>query len=228
MVRLRSFSCVVLLIAGGLPGCASHFRSATCRPGLAPPFGDLVPEVGPRTPLTPDLSSITSLADVERTLGSPPEADQYRLLTARQCQCLAAAESSLGNLLERESQLAAPRGWCGHKLDRGIAALRDLLAIRAIDERNSAAAKALELYYLLAEAEYNGDILKRSLKEIDSAIVNYQQVQKQGLRLPVDEGTLVRQRLELCDRQAQVQGAIPQLNGQLCLLLGWDPGHGAP
>lgn len=210
------------LLSGSL-GCA---HSANCR--TVPPFGAIVPQLGASTPLTLDLVAVTSLADIERTLGSAAEPNQYRQLTAFQCQCLAAAASPRGNLLAQQSEAGVSARYSGHRHDRGASVLRELMAIRAVEERNDSAAKALELYYRLAEAEYNRGVLQRSFAEIDGAIANYHQVHKQGLRLPVDEGTLQRQRLELCDRQAQTHGAITQLNGQLCVLLGLEADPGLP
>jgi len=94
----------------------------------------------------------------------------YYVLTARQCQALAAAHAVWGNVLDEESELAARLVGRGRTLRGRSAALQsDLLRYAALAERNQAAADALELFYRLAEAEAYWDICQAALCLIDQA-----------------------------------------------------------
>jgi hypothetical protein len=99
--------------------------------------------------------------------GRPPG---YYVLTARQCQALAAAHAVWGNILDEESELAARLVGRGRTLRARSAALQsDLLRYAALAERNQAAADALELFYRLAEAEAQWDLCQAALHLLDQA-----------------------------------------------------------
>jgi outer membrane protein TolC len=149
-------------------------------------------------------------------------------LLAEQCQCLAAANSSLGNLLAAESG-----GATAADMDRlGMAAdastRRNVLACRSVEERNRCAAAALRLFYLLAEAEANCDLLRQTIQETDHAIDYLRRLKERGLQVHMDDGPLQRQRLDLLDQWTQLEVSLRQMTAQLRALLGWDAGHQTP
>ena len=103
-----------------------------------------------------------------------------------------------------------------------------ILAYAAVDERNRAAAQALEVFYLLAEAEANRDILRRGVERADAMLNDLADLEKQGLTVPPDADSIRRQRLDLLDRQAQLELSLRQLNSQLRRLLGVESSEPAP
>ena len=152
--------------------------------------------------------------------GDPRE---YRLLDAETCKCQAAAGSLFGNLLDSQSR-ALHQDWstsrCGQS---GATDLEgNLLAHKAVHARNEAAADALELYYLLAEAEANQEFLDQSLTEVTTALGNLKDAEEVGFAVEEDYVNLLRRRNELVSQQAALKPAIHELNGKLYRLLGVD------
>ena len=97
-----------------------------------------------------------------------------------------------------------------------------LMAYRAADERNKAAGTALELYYSLAEAEANRDVLDRGIDEVDRAIANLDQLKRSGLKIPMDQTALMRQKLDWLDRQIQLNAAASKMQNQLQQICGFQ------
>jgi hypothetical protein len=104
-------------------------------------------------------------------------------------------------------------------LTQADALLADLLALRAIEERNKASAAALELFYRLTETVLQRDVLRRSVQEADLAIADHRQLRQQGVPLPGDDSALQRQRLELLGRQVELDASAEEIEGHLCRLL---------
>jgi len=97
-------------------------------------------------------------------------AEDYYVLTARQCQALAAAHAVWGNILDEESELTAAVVGRGRTPRARAAALQsDLLRYSALSERNRAAGDALELFYRLAEAEAHWDLSEAALELLQKA-----------------------------------------------------------
>lgn len=143
-------------------------------------------------------------------------------LAAPDAQCQAAARSSLANLIEMERGIAANSGKAclPCKSDCSAQMKDDLLALRAIEERNRAAGSALELYYRLTEAEAGLDILAESQRGVDHVLVNVAELRAQGIKIDVDEEALRRRKLELFDQQAEAELGRDQSHGGLKVLLG--------
>jgi outer membrane protein TolC len=161
---------------------------------------------------------------VDKALAKKREAEGYRLLNESQCQCLAAANSTLGNLLAEENTTLG--GQYAGRRDRDAMArslLADMVALRAVEERNRSAGTALELYYRLAGAYFGRDQLDRSLEEVRRSIRNFRQAKATGLSVPGDEEKLQVREIELVDQKVQLDAAIGQLDGQLCSLIGVEP-----
>lgn len=225
MTRLAGWVVVAgLFCLGATAGCAP-VRLAGPR---LPLHGNLpgtvtLPSIGKPTPVALASLGLPSHQAVEKALNDRPEISGYRLLTESQCQCLAAAESTLGNLLASERQ-SVLTGIVGRR-DRdalGRSVLADVLGIRAVEERNRSAAQALELYYRLAGAYFARDRLDQSLAEIRRWIDDIGKAKESGLTLPQDDSKLQIQQIQLRDRKVQLDAAIDQLDDQLCQLLGLE------
>jgi hypothetical protein len=108
-----------------------------------------------RGKIAADLSTLPSYEAVDQALGQPPKPLEYRVLTAGEVQCLAAAASPTAKLLVAESEavLSGGGGILHQAAQRAAPMQSKLLCIYAIDERNKSAGMALELFYSLAEAE---------------------------------------------------------------------------
>jgi len=180
-----------------------------------------LPTVAEPSKVSLDALSLPSFQAVEKALGRKSEVASYRLLSESQCQCLAAANSTLGNLLAAEQAASAGQG--SGRRDRDAVArslLGNVLALRAVEERNRSAAAAMELYYRLAGAYFGRGQLDHSLEEVRRSIRNFRQAKATGLSLPGDEEKLQLQEIELVDRKVQVDAGIGQLDAQLCRLIG--------
>jgi hypothetical protein len=205
-----------------ISGCCA--RRTCCqaeqRTCIVQPLADTISPVPSPGVVNANWASFPAAEQVTAASGAEPAITGYRPLTAEQCQCQAVANAALANILAAESQYIrctrVDRHGC---LTPDDALMADLLALRAVDERNKAAAAALELFYRLAEAQLQRDVLSRSLQEIDSAIANYGQLHQRGLPLPSDDSALQRQRLDLLARQVQLNTSSRDADGQLCRLL---------
>ncbi len=158
-------------------------------------------------------------------MGKPRAIPVYRCLSARDCQCLAVEASPLGNLLDRESQLSSQQA-SARKIGRNKALQAtdlkvQMLTYLAQEDRNRSAARALDAYYNLGEAEAGADILQRSLTQVANALTTARELKAKGL--PADDTALYRQQLDLLVREAHLQVRTQQLNSELRTLLGFEP-----
>ncbi|GIW78258.1 MAG: hypothetical protein KatS3mg105_0065 [Gemmatales bacterium] len=164
----------------------------------------------------------------------PPTAEEAELATqsisavyergldASTCQCMAAAASFLGNMIEQEQKEFDLRIQPVRKRQKRLAELgRTLLWYSALLERNKSAANALVVYYRLAEAQARLEILQASTQAVDEAIAKTQDLIRRGLRSPLDGEALKRQRLELEQNRVRLQRGIRQSNRALRRLLGY-------
>lgn len=231
MLRLLSASLWGLLLASLLAGCA-HRRSSCTASGMGTgptaPQAATAPQptatLSERGKIAADLSTLPSYEAVDQALGQPPKPLEYRVLTAGEVQCLAAAASPTAKLLVAESEavLSGGGGILHQAAQRAAPMQSKLLCIYAIDERNKSAGMALELFYSLAEAEVNRDLLEKSVAEVDRAAANLEQLKQSGLKIPTDRSALDRQKLDWLDRRIQLLSSIRQMQGQLQQLVGVD------
>ena len=146
----------LLCVVGMAAGCATSRSNSASGVSAAGAVTPSLPLIGQPTPISLDSLSLPSRQTVEQARTKKPEATGYRLLLEPQCQCLGAAQSTLGNLLDnqRDAVLAGAAGHCRRNA-RGRGSLTaDLLALRAVEERNHSAATALTLYYQLNAAPF--------------------------------------------------------------------------
>ncbi len=181
-----------------------------------------------RGEILPDLSALGLYESVDLTRGGKTAPSQYGALDAQRCQCLAAANSFLGNAYDSQRQLLDGSTTRSCSRQKAEALQRELLAFRAIGQRNESAAQALEMFFLLAEAESNHNLLGDSLLQTDVAINHLQRLKAQGLQITADESALRRRKTETLDRLVQLQLSIRRLNGQLRQLLGFDVNDPTP
>jgi len=222
-LRLVWVAVAAISTVGAIAGCASRERCRCAGGGMGTATAESAAQVTARGTISPDVTAVASYESVERALGGTTLPSQYRAIDARQCQCLAAANAVVANLLDEESALAARAPRRGRRGSAGAGAVQsDLLAFRAVEERNHAAGKALERFYQAAEAEGSRDLLRQMLEEIDRAIRNFEQLEARGLRAEAEKGALRRQKIEMLGRRAELELSIQQLNGELRHLLGLD------
>ena len=212
---------LLLLLAWAIPGCATQdsFRCARCdrRPELSPE-SDLV--LGARGNLEADVTELDSTA-LETFAPVAPSSDlQCWVLRPEDVKCFAAAAAPLANVIRSENRLTALES--SPRSAQAVSLKSQWLALRAIDERNKAAARALEIFYLLAEVEANWDLLLRGFAETDDAIANLDRLKSEGIQIAVDldSSELRRQRLGLVGSWIESETALRRLNGQLRQLIG--------
>ena len=227
MPRLLSAISWGLILAFALAGCA---RRCACVNGGGTSSAAVAPMPietrAERGSIETDTTALASYEEVDRALGSPPSPTGYRVLRAVEVQCLAAANAPIAKLYDAESEAVLANS--NRRGQRTVATLSRLMAYRAIDERNKAAAAALELFYSLAEAEANRDILQRSVEQIDRATANLEELKRSGLKMPDDQTALRRQKLDWIDRHIQLSSAIRKIQGQLQQLCGFEMDQTAP
>jgi hypothetical protein len=163
--------------------------------------------------------------------GQPATAPVYRELSARDCQCVAAAAAPKANALDYDRQVIQTREDVARRLfpchENELAQVQKaILWYNALDARNLASATALEAFYHLAEAEAQRDLLAQSLILLDDTLAKTEDQVKQGLQARADYEILHRQRLDLQAEQAQLDLTVHNLNSTLRVDLGLDPHSG--
>ena len=151
----------------------------------------------------------------------PNPSETYHLLTAEECQCRAAANANLANLVELEEHWASVIIECDSRIvQRNLCLQRDLLELHAGDVRNKAAASALEAYYRLAGLEARRHFLDMAIDETTKSRDRADDLREQGIPAEIDRDALAVRLSELEDQRLQLQFARIQLNGQLQKQLG--------
>ncbi len=213
---LRLLAITILLCgAGGFSGCACP--SARCGVPASPAAPCLHPlTVGEQVP--PDV-----LVDCSaEPLPLPAPTEIYHLLDETTCQCHAAANASLANMVELERHWAKIIMECDGKIVRDNLRLdRDLLSLHASDLRNAAAASALTAFHQLAGLEAQQHYLQAGLEESRQTVERIDKILAKGLKIPaeVQRDSIVKQINALEEQQLQLNLLRIQLNGQLQTLL---------
>jgi len=216
LAKSLAITLLVPLIAV-VTGCACP--SGGCVPGS--PYASCPGETVEVEEIPPDLVELVC-AECELTpLPSPSET--FQLLDATTCQCNAATNTNLANLVELERHWAKIIIGCDTKnVRKNLCLDRDLLALHAYSLRNTSAATALEAFYQLAGLEAQEHYLLQGIAEIERTIKRVDNLQTEGLALPdaVDRSSIVSKLSELRDQQLQLSFLRIQLNGQLQKLVG--------
>ena len=216
---VRKGATLLLLVASG---CAHthHDRAGCCGPLPRDAPALTIPPVVERGEISPDLSRLAPFATLETSLSQERNAvSTYRALSARDCQCLAARSSSVGNLLDQKANgclgQAGVTGPLRDEVNRTTLVQEGMLRDAALEARNRSAGAALELFYKLAEAEGRLDILKQSLAEIEETLASGERMKAKGMQLGDDFEILRRQRVATLNSNIELGLAIERLNTEL-------------
>ncbi len=176
----------------------------------------------------PCSSPSASLAQLASTERQPWQSDvqvprhdldderDYHALDAQRCRCRAVEASQIGNLLDEQRRHLdwMLRAECPE--DRAIL---DLLGDAAREARNRSAASALTLYYTIAELEARRDLSEHAATILDEALADATTVRGRGLPLAADDSQWERDRLELRNKQLELDIALIRANQELKSLL---------
>ncbi len=188
----------------------------------------------PRTPCAPcvyepaevvgEPTDLAALVCTDRELiPLPLPTETYQLLSAGSCQCSAATNATMANMVELERHWARVVIECDTKaVGKNYRLERDLLALHAAELRNEAAASALEAFYQLAGLEEQKRFLRLATEETERTLERINKLSERGITVPdgIDYGTVESRLHELIDQQLQLEFLRVQLNGQLQKLVG--------
>jgi hypothetical protein len=216
---------LALCLLAQAAGCARNhtfYRGAWSADVQPATPAENLPETEPNS-IDVDVSQVPSSAELSASRETPSSEVTHRALTAAECQCLAAANAPLANLGSLDMPLASLTRSNKHAAVQAASAKSDLLALRALDERNRAAGDALERYYQLLEAEASKDAVDRSLAQLDEVLQAVESLRAKGLKVEVDLDELRTRRIELLDKKAEARLAVQRLNSGLRAMLGVSP-----
>lgn len=169
----------------------------------------------------PDLVALTCKDCDLIPLPSPTET--FQLLSVGTCQCSAATNAPVANMVELERHWARVITECDTDgVGKNYCLDRDLMALHAVGIRNESAAAALEAFYQLAGLEAQKHILQLAVEEAEKTLKRINNLREKEITIPdgVDYGTVESQLHELRDQQLQLDFLRIQLNGQLQKLIG--------
>ncbi|MCC6491659.1 MAG: TolC family protein [Pirellulales bacterium] len=210
---------IIAIVALTAAGC--RCPSSCCLPATPHARCDLPSAAVPdaQLDLTRLLADAPPDAALLQTLPSPDET--YQILTPGDCQCRAATNANIANMVELEEHWAATIIECDSKIvQQNLCLQRDLLELHAADVRNKAAATALEAYYQLAGLEARRQYLEQAILETTRSLQRADKLRSSGLPVDVDRDSLALRLGELEDQRLQLHYARVQLNGQLQKQLG--------
>ncbi len=171
-------------------------------------------------PTPPNLVELVSANTELIPLPSPMET--FQLLSPGSCQCMAATNAPIANMVELERHWAQVVIECDTKAVRENYCLdRDLLSLHANEVRNESAAAALNAFYQLAGLEAKQHYLRLATEESGRTLERVDNLREKDIKLPegVDYGGVETQVHDLRDRQFQLEYSRIQLNGQLQKLI---------
>lgn len=217
-----------LALLAGTAGCSLCRRHcASCTPA---PVEPALPAIE-RPALEPDLLQLAQSLQPVTPPGDADAASRYRVLSPKQCQCLAAEHAPTANAMDSKRRSLAEKqasacALCNHhKSDEQSAFQESMLLYSALEIRNDFSGQALEWYYQLAGAEAKADLLNASLERGRDTLARMERLRKQGIRLPAPIEEYQRQIVSLQLEQAQNQLVIEQLNSKLRQAMAFAPEH---
>lgn len=213
--RWKLAALVAIAIA---PGCALHQTCCPSGSSCSSMLEESLVPIEPRS-LVPDVSLLGSPAALEKLAGRGENAAvHYYELSEPQCQCQAAAHSTLGNLLDSERATLARQS--GHHVSRSQNAKLDALATAALEARNDSAAAALQLFFALAEGEARLQLAAASEHELQSDLDKVHELRQRGMQVPLDETQFRKQLDDLRSNRIDLELQIAEGNHKLRQLLG--------
>lgn len=228
MRRASTLLLAGLALLAGTAGCSLCRRQcASCAPQ---PVEPALPAIG-RPALEPDLLQLAQSLQSVTPPGDAASASPYRVLSPKQCQCLAAEHAPTANAMDSKRRSLAEKranacSLCNHhKSDEESAFQESMLLYSALEIRNDFSGQALEWYYQLAGAEAKADLLNSSLERGRKTLADMERLKQQGIRLPAPIEEYQRQIVSLQLEQAQNQLVIDQLNSKLRQAMAFDPEH---
>ncbi len=198
-------------LAALLAGC--HGAPPPC----AAPAGPELPEAA-RGTTELDLSAVPRLDPAYRP--TLLKGRNFRSLTAHECQCLAAQNASLAEMLGEGSDGKHTGADSCLPCARKIQLVLSVQTYAAEDARNRAAGTALEAYYRLAEAEGRAELLSDSQAEVDALLAVAEELYAKKLLDKSELDAAQRQSADLVADTLRLQIAVDQLNATLRVLLG--------
>ena len=225
-MQLRLLAIIVFFTLGAvLTGCACP--CAKCGVPRTP-HASCVHDLCECNQAPPDIASEIPLSGELLPLPAPTET--YRLLDVATCQCNAATNNAVANMIELERSWATVVIQCDTKgVQKNFCLDRDLLSIHACQIRNESAAAALTAYYQLAGLEAQNHYLQHALSETEKTLERVEGVREAGIELPegIDRTTVLNQINQMEDQLTQMEYLRLQLNGQLQHLIGCPPNEHA-
>jgi hypothetical protein len=212
---------VVLLIVG------CHGPSVVVRPAAprsTAPTGEIELSTVKPDRIEPTLAGLPTLdartADPSSLFAA--DAAGFQGLDETGARLLAARQSPLGNLLDRENerptiQILAHAKDCPDPTRDDL--LRQLRTLAALEARHRDAADAIDRFYQLADAEARTELLSAGLKAFDELRAMAPRLRAAGLPVP-DEDELTRQRAKLLVDLDAAEAGIKLLNVDLRTRLG--------
>ncbi len=188
----------------------------------------------PRTPRAPCIHDLCDcnqpppdIANVIPTNGDllplPAPTETYQVLTAATCQCNAATNNAVANMVELERHWAMVIIQCDTKgVQENFCLDRDLLSLHACTIRNETAGAALTAYYQLAGLEAQHHHLQHALSESEKSLSRVEKMRESGIELPdgINRTAILKQINQMEDQLTQMEYLRLQLNGQLQKLIG--------
>ena len=200
----------------GLAGC--RCPSGCCVPGTPTmPCHEGWVEVDTAAPnLVEQVSAELELVPL------PAPTETFQTLSPGNCQCMAATNAPVANMVELERHWAKVIIECDTKaVGENYCLDRDLLALHANEVRNESAAAALKAFYQLAGLEAKQHHLRKATAEASKTLERVNNLREKDLDIPegLDFGDIEAQLHDLRDQQFQLEYARIQLNGQLQKLI---------
>ena len=194
---------------------------------LAPTVAHAPPRLpaGPRGTVSPDVSAVSD----RPAAAEPARPSEYRHLTAAECRTLAVLHAPLADDLDNHPDNEPPPHPHFHARRSEFAHQSRLARGYAADElRSRAAADALELYWKLAAAEGQFDLLVESHALLRTQLAAAEKAVKAGLADGTEADRLRRQLLDVESQVAKLEAALAVLNAGLGGQIGLDPADPLP
>lgn len=173
--------------------------------------------------ISPDVTQVAALAQVDQILGYPRPGGQYHSLSPADCQCMAVNAAPRANLLDGERRALAARESNGLCKGEDNSLTYDVLRTAALEDRNRQAGEALNDYYSLAQREAQVDLAAHALADAQRGVAGAAKARNEGLMMRADKTEFPRREIELRDQQAQLQNGVLQLNSKLWHSIGVTP-----